>query len=415
MPSGAFPVWTLAPFLVLVLAIAALPVVVPRLWHKYSFQLALSLLCALPVVAYELASHRSEALAASAHDYAAFVLTLGALFVAAGGISVRGSLGATPRSNTIWLFLGAVLASAIGTTGASMLLLRPFLRGNRARTERWHLVPFFILLVANAGGLLTPLGDPPLLVGYLDGVPFFWTLRLFPAWLLYTGFLLLAFNVVERRAYTREAHHAELERSEPLALGGRRNLVCLALVVPATLLPTPLREAVLLALASLSFWLTPRALHEENAFAFAPLIEVALLFLGIFLCLAPVEAELTRVASSLPFTQAWQLFWGSGLLSSLLDNAPTYSAFTALARGLPHHSGELVAGVPVLKLAAVSIGSVVMGATTYIGNGPNLMVKAVAERAGFSLPSFLRYAAFAFVTLLPVHLLLTFVLWWLEH
>lgn len=415
MPHGAFPAWTLLPFPALVLAIAVLPAVAPRLWHKPAFQLALSALCALPVVIFELAHARQKELFASGSSYVTFVLTLGALFVAAGGVSVRGGGEATPRTNATYLLLGAVLASVIGTTGASMLLIRPFLRGNQGRTRRGHLVPFFILLVANVGGLLTPLGDPPLLVGYLEGVPFFWTLRLFPAWLLYTALLLGVFYVLEMRAYAREEPRGEQAESEALSIGGRRNLLCLALIVPAALLPAPFREVALLAVGVCSYIITPKALHEENAFAFSPMIEVALLFLGIFVCLAPVEAELAQNAASFPLTRAWQLFWGSGLLSSLLDNAPTYSAFTALARGLPHGAAGLVAGVAVLQLAAISVGSVVMGATTYIGNGPNLMVKAVAERHGFTMPSFVRYAAFAFVTLLPAHLAVTTALWWLER
>ncbi len=427
MPHSALPVWTLLPFPVLVLAIAVLPAALPRLWHRHAFQLALSLACALPVAIFELASGGSAELTSSAHGYVTFVLTLGALFVAAGGVSVQGELGGTPRSNTALLLIGATLASAIGTTGASMLLIRPFLQANRERARRGHLVPFFILLVANIGGLLTPLGDPPLLVGYLDGVPFFWTLRLLPAWLLYVTSLGLAFYVIERRAFAREATREseptpkksapadQPTGTESLRIRGRRNLICLLLIVPATLLPSPVREVALLALALGSYWLTPRALHEANAFALSPMIEVALIFLGIFLCLAPIEAELGRAATSLPLSRAWHLFWGAGLLSSVLDNAPTYGAFTALARGLPHGTSELVAGVAPLKLAAISVGSVVMGATTYVGNGSNLMVKAVAERAGFTLPSFVRYALFAFATLLPIHLLMTFALWWLER
>ncbi len=415
MPDGAFPVWTLAPFAVLVLGIAILPTALPRLWHKHAFQLALSLCCASPVVAYELVHGKLHELTASSQSYVTFVLTLGALFVAAGGVALRGELLPRPRNNLLLLLLGAVLASIIGTTGASMLLIGPFLRANRDRVERGHLVPFFIVLVANAGGLLTPLGDPPLYLGYLAGVPFFWTLGLAPAWLLYTGSTLLAFYVVERRAYAREASPALATTSARLSLGGRRNLLCLFAIVPASLLPSPLREVALLALTLASYAVTPRATRAENGFAFAPMVEVACLFLGIFCCLSPVEAELARRASSLPIEHAWQLFWGAGLLSSVLDNAPTYSAFLALARGLPHGSTELVAGVTTLRLAAISLGSVVMGATTYIGNGPNLMVKAVAERAGFTLPSFFRYAAFALLTLLPAHLVATAALWWLER
>lgn len=414
MPEGAFPGWALLPFPALVLAIAVVPALLPRLWHRHTFQLALSVLCALPIVGFCVAHGRLAELASSMHGYLTFVLTLGALFVAAGGVSVRGGVAATPRNNVGYLLLGAVLASVIGTTGASMLLIRPFLRGNRERSARGHLVPFFILVVANTGGLLTPLGDPPLLVGYLNGVPFFWTLRLFPAWLLYTASLLGIFWVIERRAHAREKPTTISTAREPVSLGGRRNLLCLVLIAPAALLPAPFREAALFTIGLCSYLITPRVLHAENAFAFSPMIEVALLFFGIFLCLAPVEAELAHSAASFPLTHAWQLFWGTGLCSSLLDNAPTYGAFTALARGLPHGSAQLVAGVAVLELAAISIGSVVMGATTYIGNGPNLMVKAVAEREGFTMPSFLRYAAFAFVTLLPAHLVVTLALWWLE-
>jgi Na+/H+ antiporter NhaD/arsenite permease-like protein len=274
------------------------------------------------------------------------------------------------------------------------------------------------LIVANAGGLLTPLGDPPLLVGYIEGVPFFWTLQLFPIWLLYVGSGLTAFYVLESRAYHRESQAmraADRSAAQPLALLGKRNVVFLLAIAPAALLPEGFREAALLAIGFAAYFSTPRAVHAANGFSFSPFAEVAVVFAGLFACLGPVEVTLARAAPRLPLQRAWQLFWGSGLSSSLLDNAPTYTAFAALARGLAKHSSTLVAGIEPIQLAAISAGCVVMGATTYIGNGPNLMIKALAERERYALPSFLGYAVFAFGTLLPAHLIVTAALWWLER
>jgi Na+/H+ antiporter NhaD/arsenite permease-like protein len=299
-----------------------------------------------------------------------------------------------------------------------MLLIRPLLKTNQQRDHRAHLVPFFILIVANAGGLLLPLGDPPLLVGYIMGVPFFWTLRLFPIWILYVGSCLLAFYVVDRRAYARETRRAlaaDRSQVEPLSLLGRRNIAFLLAIVPAALLPAGFREGALLVIALLSFFATPDGVHQANGFSFGPIIEVASIFCGLFLCLGPIEVSLAAAAPKFPIQDAWQLFWGAGLLSSVLDNAPTYTAFAALARGLVHHSTELVAGIDPIKLAAISAGSVVMGATTYIGNGPNLMVKAVAEREHYEMPSFGRYFVFAFTTMLPAHLIVTAALCWFDR
>ena len=418
MPSADFPVWTLLSFPALVLAIAIFPMVIPHIWEKRSVQAAVVALCTLPVVLYELTSGHTHQVWEGSKGYLAFVITLGALFTTSGGIHLRGDIEATPRNNVLFLLFGAVFASLIGTTGASMLLIRPLLKTNHQRDHRAHLVPFFILIVANAGGLLLPLGDPPLLVGYIMGVPFFWTLHLFPIWLLYVASFLVSFYVVDRRAYAREtrtALAADRSEIEPLALLGRRNVLFLLAIVPAALLPEGFREAALLALALLSFFTTEKGVHEANSFSFGPILEVALIFCGLFLCLGPIEVSLAEAAPHFPVQEAWQLFWGSGVLSSVLDNAPTYTAFAALARGLAHHSTELVAGIDPIKLAAISAGSVVMGATTYIGNGPNLMVKAVAERERFVMPSFGRYFTFAFATMLPAHLIVTAALWWLDR
>jgi Na+/H+ antiporter NhaD/arsenite permease-like protein len=405
------------PFIVLVLSMAALPILAPHIWERRWFQALVVALCAVPIIGYLLLNGLVAPALHTASSYVTFIATLGALFITAGGVYVTADVEATPRTNTLWLALGAALASVIGTTGASMLLIRPLLRINSEREHTGHLVPFFILMVANAGGLLTPLGDPPLLVGYIGGVPFFWTLRLFPVWIVYIGSLLLAFYLIDRRAHARESAAALLRDRmliAPLELRGARNVAWLLAIVPAAFLPVGWREAAMLAIGAGSHLTTPRALHELNGFSFAPIAEVALLFAGLFVCLVPIESGLAAHAPSLPLQQSWQLFWVSGALSSVLDNAPTYAAFAALARGLSH-GAELVAGIDPIKLAAISAGSVVMGATTYIGNGPNLMVKAIAERSGYVLPSFLRYFLFAFVTMLPAHALMTLAFIWLER
>jgi|CZKU01.1.fsa_nt_gi Na+/H+ antiporter NhaD/arsenite permease-like protein len=412
MSSEGFPAWSMVPFPALVLAIAVLPIVAPRAWERRSFQVLVIGLCAVPVIGLFVTTARLHDLAVATTSYLSFVATLGALYITSGGVHISGDIEAKPSTNVALLLVGSVLASLVGTTGASMLMIRPVLRTNRQRENRAHLVPFFILAVANAGGLLTPLGDPPLLVGYIGGVPFFWTLRLFPAWLLYVGSAAFGLYVADRRAYAREPAVAlakDRAEVEPIAVEGRRNVALMIAIVPAAMLPLGYREAAMVAIAIASLVLTPRAVHEANAFTFAPIIDVALIFAGLFASLGPIEAALATAAPSLPVQKSWQLFWASGLLSSVLDNAPTYTAFAALAKGLSAAGTNLVAGVTPIKLAAVSIGSVVMGATTYIGNGPNLMIKAIAERERFPTPSFFRYAIFAFAMMLPAHLITTIV------
>jgi Na+/H+ antiporter NhaD/arsenite permease-like protein len=414
----SLPAWTLLPFGTLVLCMAVLPMVWPHAWEKRWFQAAVVLSCSTPVVWFFLGRGQTGRVLHAASGYAAFIATLAALFVTTGGVFASGDFEATPRTNVGFLLVGSLLASVVGTTGASMLMIRPFLRTNSQREHTAHLVPFMILAVANAGGLLTPLGDPPLLVGFIAGVPFFWTLRLFPVWFLYVGSFALALYFVDRRAYARESNAArerDKTQRESLKVRGARNLVLLLAILPAAFLPTGVREVAMLGIAVASYFGTSRALHELNGFSLSPIVEVGLLFAGLFACLVPIELGLGARAHQLPLKESWQLFWVSGGLSALLDNAPTYAAFVALGRGLSHGQPDLVAGVEPLKLAAVSVGSVVMGATTYIGNGPNLMLKAVAERAGYTLPSFLRYALFAFAAMLPAHLLMTVAFVWLER
>jgi Na+/H+ antiporter NhaD/arsenite permease-like protein len=403
----------MVPFPALVLAIAILPIVAPKAWERRGFQGVVVGLCAVPVLIHFFLAGQIHEVADAAKSYLSFVTTLGALYVTSGGVQLTGDLEAKPATNVGLVLLGAVLASFVGTTGASMLMIRPLLWTNRQRENRAHLVPFFIIAVANAGGLLTPLGDPPLLVGYIGGVPFFWTLRLFPAWVLYVGSTLLLLYLVDKRAYAREPAEAlvrdNVERM-PLTLRGRRNVALMAAVVPAALLPTGIREVVMVAITVASIVLTPKALHQANGFTSGPIIDVAIIFAGLFACLGPIEIFLADAAPWLPLHKGWQLFWASGLLSSVLDNAPTYTAFAALAHGVSPPGAGLVAGIAPFKLAAVSIGSVVMGATTYIGNGPNLMVKAIAERERFPTPGFFRYALFAFAVMIPAHIVMTFVL-----
>ncbi|HVY25109.1 MAG TPA: sodium:proton antiporter [Polyangiaceae bacterium] len=416
--SEALPSWTMFPFIGLVLSMATLPLVLPHFWEKRIFQGLVVAACALPIVFFLRSHGLGPELSHCVADYVTFIATLGALYVAAGGVYANADLKATPGVNVAFLLCGSLLASVIGTTGASVLTIRPLLRTNRQREHIGHLVPFFILAVSNAGGLLTPLGDPPLLVGFVGGVPFFWTLHLLPFWLLYNSMFAAFLYVIDKRAYARESR-AALKRDDseqqPLSVKGKRNLALLATIIGAAFLPPGYREAALIAIGLVSYFGTPKEVHELNHFSFGPILEVALLFVGLFVCLVPIEVAMGYMAKDLPIQHSYQLFWGSGLLSAVLDNAPTYAAFAALAKGLSHGQAELVAGITPLKLMAVSAGSVVMGATTYIGNGPNLMVKSIAERTGLVMPGFLRYAVFAFFAMLPAHLIVTFAFIALEH
>jgi Na+/H+ antiporter NhaD/arsenite permease-like protein len=406
------------PFGGLVFSMAALPMAWPYAWEKRWFQALIVLACSVPVLGFFLAHGQNARVLHAGAEYAAFIATLGALFVTAGGVYANGDFAATPRTNVLFLLVGSVLASLIGTTGASMLVIRPLLRTNSQRQHTAHLVPFMILAVANAGGLLTPLGDPPLLVGFIGGVPFFWTLRLLPVWVLYVTIFALGLYIADKRAYAREdpsARARDRAEQQPLEVRGWRNVALLLAIVPAAFLPSGLRELAMLTIALTSYFATPRTLHHLNGFSLAPILEVGLLFAGLFACLVPIELGLGARAHALPLQKSWQLFWVSGGLSALLDNAPTYAALAALGRGLSRGHTDLVAGIEPLKLAAVSVGSVVMGATTYIGNGPNLMIKAIAERSGYPLPSFFRYAAFAIIVMLPAHLLMTLAFVLLER
>jgi Na+/H+ antiporter NhaD/arsenite permease-like protein len=432
------PVWTVLPFAGLLLSIAVLPLLTPHYWESNRNKGVVAALFALPLALYLLLAHGEAGLhelLEKGKEYASFILLLGALFAISGGIRVRGSLSGTPLLNTALLGLGAVLANLIGTTGASVLLIRPLLRANKPRVNTTHVVVFFIFVVSNCGGLLTPLGDPPLFLGFLKGVPFGWTLQLWPLWLLVNGLLLVIFNVWDQIVFNREeaerpgSQLEEVMQHEPLAIDGRRNFLFLGAVVATVLAaghglgsagagwPFGVQEALLLGIAVVAYIATPGAYRAANAFDFGPIIEVAVLFAGIFVTMAPALLLLNANAAQFGLEHPWQFFWATGMLSSFLDNAPTYLTFAATAAGLEgialegSYLRELIARGPEAEkiLAAISSGAVLMGANSYIGNGPNFMVKAIAETHGVKMPSFFGYMVYSSAVLLPIFGIVTFV------
>jgi len=409
MPSAP-PIYSVVPFVLMLLAIALAPLWMPRWWESNGNKLLVSALLGLPILAVYL-GRRPAALGAVAEEYVSFIILLAGLYVISGGILLRGDLEATPETNVTFLALGSALASFIGTTGASMLLIRPLLQTNRERTHVRHTVIFFVFLVSNIGGMLTPLGDPPLFLGYLQGVPFTWTFRLLPHWGFQVLLLLALYFLWDRRQYAREpvgARRRDRTQVEPLRLSGAFNFVALALVVLAVaFLTAPWREASIVLLAALSFWRTPSAIRQANGFTAHPILEVAVLFLGIFLTMIPALELLRLRGSELGVREPWHFFWASGLLSSFLDNAPTYLVFLALGQSLGL-SPEIVA-VPHAILAAISVGAVSMGANSYIGNAPNFMVKSIAEERGVKMPSFFGYMLYSGGILLPLFVIVTVV------
>lgn len=421
--AGGFPLWTVAPFVGLLLSIAIVPLLSGHWWHSNANKAKLSLLFGLPAAGLALA-YDPHALGHTALEYLAFVCLLGSLFTISGGIRVAGSLAGAPLANTGILALGAVLANLVGTTGASMLLIRPFLRANYRRKARTHLVIFFIFIVANCGGCLTPLGDPPLFLGFLKGVPFQWTLTLWPQWLAVVGALLILFNLYDQHRFHKEdlASPEDLdvvvEQHEPVRLQGSFNFLLLAGVIGAVLTsgfwiyPRWGETRALLAqsvamglLGATSYALTPRTLHADNEFSWHPFIEVMVLFAAIFAAMIPALDVLKANGAALGVSKPWQYFWATGSLSAFLDNAPTYLAFLSMSQYLP----DEIVGTSAAALTAISCGAVFFGAMTYIGNGPNFMVKAIAEHAGVKMPSFFGYMAWSLAVLAPLFLGVTLV------
>ena len=412
MHAGAFVPslpWAL-PFAALLLSIAVLPLAAKHFWEPNLHKLAVAAVLGLPVLILYLRA-RPEALVHSALDYVSFIVLLGGLFVISGGILLEGDLEATTRTNAALIGIGALLASFVGTTGASMLLIRPLLQTNRERRRVAHTVVFFIFLVSNIGGCLTPLGDPPLFLGYLIGVPFAWTLRLFLPWLLTVAMVLAVYVAWDRRERAREAP-SDLKRDfyevRRLRVAGKENLtLLLGVLATVAFLEAPWRELVIVGLAGFSYRRTDPELRRVNRFTFGPILEVAALFAGIFVTMLPALDILRARGAELGVREPWQFFWATGALSSFLDNAPTYLTFLALARGLGL-SPEVV-GVPHEILVAISLGAVFMGANTYIGNGPNFMVRAIAEERGVRMPSFAGYMLYSGGVLVPIFVVVTLV------
>lgn len=437
--GSELPLVSIAPFALLLLAIALLPLFAGHWWEHNKNRALVAGVLAVPFAAWLLWTHRGagwHALEECLIDYASFLSLLGALYVISGGIYVKGSLAGTPLANASLLGIGAVLANLIGTTGASMVLIRPLLRANQTRQKKVHVVVFFIFIVSNCGGLLTPFADPPLFLGFLKGVPFEWTLTLWKEWLLVNAILLVVFVGVDSRILSSEEERrpgSQLEdviRHEKVGLEGGLNVLFLAGVVAVILArgsgvgaadgkwPFGVQEALMLGLGAAAYATTKREIRAKNRFTFAPIVEVAILFAGIFVTMIAPLLILNARGAELGITSPAQYFWATGLLSSFLDNAPTYLTIASVACGQAgvaaegsHYLADFLAAAPgnALTLAAISCGAVMMGANTYIGNGPNFMVKAIAEENGVKMPSFFGYMAWSLAILVPTFVLVTLV------
>lgn len=435
--------WWGVPFAGLLLSIALMPLVAPIFWHHHFGKVAAGwgLLFLLPfALVFGPAMAGASLVHALLAEYLPFVILVTALFTVAGGIYIRGNLHGSPGLNTAMLAIGVVLASFMGTTGASMLMIRPLIRANDNRAHKAHVVVFFIFIVSNAGGSLTPLGDPPLFLGFLKGVDFFWTLgHIFPETLFLVGVLLALFYAIDSWYFRQQQ---ELLPRDPtpdthaIGFDGKINFLLLAGVVALVLLsgfwkspvvfhvagtevglPSLARDMGLVAITLLSLWLTPGTVHESNQFGWGPMQEVAKLFAGIFLTIIPVIAMLKAGVHG-PFgaivsavtrpdgsPDPAMYFWAAGALSSFLDNAPTYLVFFNTAGGDPAVLMTQLAPT----LAAISAGAVFMGANSYIGNAPNLMVKAIAEDRGVKMPSFFGYMVWSCGILVPLFIVMTFI------
>ncbi len=439
------------PFVLILLSIAVIPLIKHKWWESHLNKAVVSAFCALPVLAYLVHSGHlgQEILSETLHEYYSFIVLLLALYVISGGVYIEGDLRATPAVNAVFLSIGAVIASLIGTTGAAMILVRPLLKTNSERKFKKHIFIFLIFIVANIGGSLTPIGDPPLFLGYLYGVPFSWTLKLWPMWLTANAILLAVFYVWDTYAYSKETKQAKNDdnrRISPLRIEGKTNLALLALVIASVILLRKhelgmpghsyeldlswAQQPAMLLLAVISLALDGhrksshsskgnhhyKTAREKNSFNFGAIIEVAVLFAGIFIAMIPAVCLLKANGASMGIAKPWQFFWLTGILSSFLDNAPTYATYFALAQSvtaaLPTGAETAVVhviGQPIAEnlLLAISLGAVFMGANTYIGNAPNFMIKAIAEEAKVEMPSFFGYMLYSICILIPVFLLIT--------
>lgn len=443
------PIWSIIPFVGMLLSIAIFPLVKPEFWEHNQLKVALlwALIFLVPFgIAYGGHVLTFYVLETVLLDYLPFIVLLFGLFVAAGGIVLKGSIAGTTKTNVVMLLIGALLASWVGTTGAAMLMIRPILRANEWREKRAHTVVFFIFMVANIGGCLTPVGDPPLFLGFLRNVPFFWTMRLLPLMILNLAVLTIVYIILDKRYIKKEyaagrKPNIDPNNKEKIHVEGAHNLIFVAMVVGAVVLSGVVKSipffmdpathelnginiagvvmpynsileiAIILIAAFLSMKTTKKETREANKFTFEPIAEVARLFIGIFLTMIPALALLKTHGASLGIEHPWQFFWMTGALSSFLDNAPTYLVFltTAGAMGSATGVATTVGTVATINLMAVSAGAVFMGANTYIGNAPNFMVKSIAEENKVKMPSFFGYMAWSVCILEPLFLLDTLI------
>jgi Na+/H+ antiporter NhaD/arsenite permease-like protein len=359
-------------------------------------------------------------------EYIPFIVLLFSLYVISGGIHIGGYLAGKPRLNAGIIGFGGLIASFIGTTGAAMLLIRPLIRANQKRKYVAHTIVFFIFVVCNTGGCLLPIGDPPLFLGYLRGVDFLWTMNLWPMWLTMNLLLVATYYVYDCLKYHRESKPLDRltpENRDPLSVEGGLNFLwlvgvifCVALFDPSRPVPGTewhppvfLREALMLTLTILSLQFTNQRTRQKNLFNYDAIIEVGALFIGIFICMQPPVQMLNEYGAHLGLDIAWEFFWGTGALSSCLDNAPTYVVFFETAKSVAEPDAKLVAGVTEIHLIAISLGAVFMGSLTYIGNGPNFMVKAIAEKNNIRMPTFFGYMRYSMLFVLPGCVLITFL------
>lgn len=437
METFVHSAWSLIPFGIMLLMIAIGPLVAEKWWESNINKLIVSLFLGVPTAVCLIMGGMIHDLEHQVlFDYVPFIVLLLALFVITGGIHLSGDIKAKPWVNTLFLGIGYILASLMGTTGAAMLLIRPIITTNQQRKHTVHTILFFIALVANCGGLLTPLGDPPLFMLFLRGAPFTWFLSMLPEWAFTGALLLIIYYFVDRYYYAKEdwtnLANDSLEY-EKLRLTGSINFVYLIGVIlsvafinegtipqmgeeDAPLWLKFLREIVLLSLTGLSLYTTKKEVrYTQNKFTWAPIIEVAVLFLGIFTTMTPALAYLKAHAAELGLNTPWQFYYSTGMLSSFLDNTPTAVAFHSVATGLTAEqmtafACPIVAGIPEILLKAISLGAVMFGAMTYIGNGPNFMVKAIAEESGIKMPSFFGYVLkFSLVVLLPIYIIVQLI------
>lgn len=436
------------PFAGILLCIALFPLVMPTWWedHQAPVVLAWSLAFIVPFVMGFGAHHTAEVvLECIINDYLTFIVLLFGLFCVAGNITLEGDLAGSPRINVGLLLFGTLLSSWVGTTGASMLMVRPIIKMNSWRRRKRHIMIFFIFLISNIGGCLTPIGDPPLLMGFMRGVPFFWSLRLLPILAFNVAVLLFVFYHLDMRAYRKDiADGRKPDISKPgteIRIAGLHNLIFLAAIVVAVLLsgtlpslplfrnadgtvrgipilgevtltwPAVIEIAIILASAWLSFRTTSAKVRTENHFTWGAIKEVAILFIGIFITMQPALMILKANGASLGLDSPYQMFWATGALSSFLDNTPTYLVFLTTAGSLGFTEGLATAlgTVPAKMLVAISCGAVFMGANTYIGNAPNFMVKSISDENGVRMPSFFGYILWSLGFLIPVFILDTLI------